>query len=109
MQITPFWDDEHTVASDEQLFCDQFDRHLGVARENLVEQGGHGPEVIHDDNSNSHISRQVAQQAGIGVEATGRTSYTNYRKISLAALFVFIGNGSLRAVYFQFQRFTPGG
>jgi hypothetical protein len=59
VQITLFWDDEHTVGLDEQFFRDQFDRRLGVARENLVKQGGHGPQVINDDNSHTHIGRQM--------------------------------------------------
>jgi cytochrome c1 len=37
MQITLFRDDEHTVGLDDKSFRDQFNRHLCVARENLVE------------------------------------------------------------------------
>jgi hypothetical protein len=36
VQITLFRDDEHMVGLDEQSFRDQFNRHLGEARENLV-------------------------------------------------------------------------
>jgi hypothetical protein len=42
VQITLFQDDEHMVRLDVQPFRDQLYRHLGVARENLVELGGHG-------------------------------------------------------------------
>jgi hypothetical protein len=59
VQITLFWDDEHTVGLDQQFFRDQFNRHLGVARENFVEQCGHGPQVINDDNSSPHIGGQM--------------------------------------------------
>jgi len=54
-----FWNDEHTIGLDEQLFRDQFNWHFCVAGENLVEQGGYGPQVINDDNSNTHIGREV--------------------------------------------------
>src|ERR1700674_3016385 len=37
----------------------RFNRHLCVVRENLVEQGGYGSQVINDDDSNTHISRQM--------------------------------------------------
>ena len=40
---------------------DQFNRHLCVARENLVEQGGYGSQVINDDDGNAHIGRQMPQ------------------------------------------------
>jgi len=38
-----------------------FNRHLCEARENLVEHGGYSPQVINDDDSNTHISRQMPQ------------------------------------------------
>jgi|GEM_PF-6178652 len=44
---------------EDQSFRDQFDRHLCVARENLVKPGGYGSQVINDDDSNPHIGRQM--------------------------------------------------
>jgi hypothetical protein len=52
----------------------------------MQEQGGYGPQVINDDNSNTHIGRQIPQQPGIGVEATGRTTHANDRKILCSTL-----------------------
>jgi hypothetical protein len=59
VQITLCRDDEYTVGLDEQSLGDQFNRHLCVARENLVEKGGDGSQVINDDDSNAHIGRQT--------------------------------------------------
>ena len=47
------------IGLDEQFFRNQFNRHFRVAGENLVEQGGYGPQVINNDNSNTHIGREV--------------------------------------------------
>jgi len=61
VQITLLRDDEHTVGLDEQPFRDEFNRHQCVSRENFVEHGSYGPQVIHDDYSNTHIGRQMAE------------------------------------------------
>src|SRR5450759_2202096 len=76
MQITLFRDDEHMVGLDVQSFRDQFYRHRRVTRKNLVKQGGYLSQEIDNQDSNTHISRQILQQPGIGVEPTGRTSHT---------------------------------
>ena len=65
MQIKLFRDDEHMVGFDEQAFRDQLNRHFGIMRENLVESGGHGPQVIHDNGCNTQIDRQMPQQTGV--------------------------------------------
>jgi hypothetical protein len=61
MQITLLRDDEHTVGLDEQSLGDQCNRHFREARENLMQQGGYGTEVINDDDSNTHIGGQMPQ------------------------------------------------
>jgi hypothetical protein len=45
----------------EQSLRDQFNLHHCVSRENFVEQGGYGSQVINDDDSNAHIGRQMPQ------------------------------------------------
>jgi hypothetical protein len=42
-----------------QSFRDQFNRHTGVVRKNLVQKGGRGSHVIDDDDSDTHIDRQM--------------------------------------------------
>jgi hypothetical protein len=59
VQIALRRDDEHTVGLEDQSFCDQLNRHLCVARQNLMEQGGYGSQVINDDDGNTHIGRQM--------------------------------------------------
>jgi hypothetical protein len=59
VQISLFRDDEHMVGLDEQSFRNQLNRHFRVARENLVKQGGNGSQVINNDDSYSHIGRQM--------------------------------------------------
>jgi hypothetical protein len=49
------------VGLDIQSFRDQFNRHPGVFREDLMEQGCYGPQVINDDDGNTHITRQMPQ------------------------------------------------
>jgi hypothetical protein len=61
VQITLFRDDEHMVGLDVQSFRYQFNRHLSVARENLMEQGGYGSQVINNDDCDAHIGRQMPQ------------------------------------------------
>ena len=48
-----------------------------------MELGRYDSQVINDDDGDTHIGRQVPQQPGVGVEATGRTAYANDRKGSL--------------------------
>ena len=81
MQITLFRDDEYMVGLDIQSFRDQLNRHFGVFREDLVEHGGYGPQVINNDDSNTHIRGQMLQQPDIGVEAAGRTTHANDGKV----------------------------
>jgi hypothetical protein len=57
VQVTLFLDNEHMVGLDEHFSRDQFNRHLCEARENFVEQGGYGSQVINDDDGNTHIGR----------------------------------------------------
>jgi len=61
VQITLRRDDEYTVALEGRSFRNQRNRHLCVVRENLMEEGGHGSQVINDDDSNTHIGWQVPQ------------------------------------------------
>ena len=46
-----------------------------------MEHGGHILQVIDDDDRNIHIGREIPEQPGIGVEATGRTAHANNRKV----------------------------
>ena len=79
-------DDKDTIGLDAQSFRDQFHRHVCVARQNLVKQSVYGPEMVNDDNRNTHIGGQVPQQPGIGVQATGRTAHANNREVACAAV-----------------------
>ena len=47
------------VGLDHQSFRDQFNRHCRVTRENFVKQGGHGSQMIDDDDGNTQIGRQT--------------------------------------------------
>jgi hypothetical protein len=60
MQIMLCRDDEHMIGLDDQPVRDQFNRHRCVLRENFVEQGGHGSQVIDDHDRDTHIGRQIA-------------------------------------------------
>ena len=60
-----------------------------------MESGGHGSQVINDDNCNTHIGWQMPQQTGIRVKATRRTAHANDRKIFFAIRLTFIGNHAL--------------
>ena len=46
-----------------------------------MKEGGNGPEVINDDDGNSHIGREISEQAGVGIEAPGRTADANDGKV----------------------------
>ena len=46
---------------DEQTFRDEINRHSCEARKNLMEVGRHACDVIHDDNSHTHVSRKILQ------------------------------------------------
>jgi hypothetical protein len=59
VQITLRRYDEYMIWLEDQSFRDQFDRHLCVTRENLVELGGNNSQVINDDDRNAHIGRHV--------------------------------------------------
>jgi hypothetical protein len=59
VQIPLRRDDEHTVALEDQSFCDQLNRHLCIGRENLVGQGSYGSHVISDDDGNAYVGRQM--------------------------------------------------
>jgi len=47
------------VRLDIKSFCDKFDRHPSISGENFMEKGGYSSQVINDDDSNTHISRQM--------------------------------------------------
>jgi len=59
MQIALRRDDEHMIGREDQSVCDQFNWHFGVQRENLMELGGHHPQMINDDDRDAQIGRQV--------------------------------------------------
>jgi hypothetical protein len=59
VQITLCWNNEYAVGRNSETVRDQFDRHLCVARQDLVEQGPHGSQVIHDDDRNTHVGWQM--------------------------------------------------
>ena len=46
-----------------------------------MKEGGNGPEVINDDDGNPHVGREISQQAGVGIEAPGRTADANDGKV----------------------------
>src|ERR1035438_6194079 len=77
MQIALFRDDEHMVGLNVQSVRDQFNRHLGEGWENFVEPGGYGSQVIDDDECHTQIDRQMPEQPGVRVKATGRPAYAN--------------------------------
>jgi hypothetical protein len=47
------------IGLDVELFRDQINRHLCVMGENLVKHGSYGSQVIYNDDSNTHIRRQM--------------------------------------------------
>ena len=61
VQISLCRDDKYVVGLDDQAFRDQLNRHVCVARQNLVEMSGYGSQVIHDDDRNTHIRGQVTK------------------------------------------------
>ena len=81
MQIALRRNDEHVIGLDEQPVGDQLDRHLGVARKKLMEPGGDDPQVIDDDDGDTHVGRQMVQQPDIGVEAAGGAADANHREV----------------------------
>jgi hypothetical protein len=62
--------DKYTIWSEDQPFRDQINRHLCVARENLVKHDVYDSQVVNDNDRNAHIGRQVPRQPGPDVEAT---------------------------------------
>jgi hypothetical protein len=71
MQVPVWRDDEHVVWLDVQFVRNEFDRHISDVRENLVEVGGHGSQVVDNDDCHTQVSRKMAQEPGISVEAAG--------------------------------------
>jgi hypothetical protein len=59
VQITLCWNNEYPVGPNPQTIRDQLDRHLRVARKNLVQQSPHGSQVIHDDDGDAHVGWQM--------------------------------------------------
>ena len=74
MEVTLLRDDEHVVRFNDKPFGDKFDRHVGEAREDLVQHGGERPHVIDDDDGDTHVRWEVPKQSCVGVEAAGRTA-----------------------------------
>ena len=74
MQIALGRDDEDLIGPDLQLFRDQVDRHVGMFRENLLEQGSDRPQMVDDDDGHTQIWGQVPQQPDVGIEAPGGTA-----------------------------------
>src|ERR1039457_5539463 len=89
VQITLCRNNEYPVGLNPQTVRDQLDRHLRVARENLVEQSPHGSQVIHDDDGDTHAGWQMPKKPRVGVEATGRSTPPNEGKNPFSALKVF--------------------
>lgn len=54
-----------------------------------MELGRHHRHVIHDYDSNTHVSRKIFQQPDIGVKATRRTTDANNRKIFQQRIYVY--------------------
>ena len=52
--------DEHLIGRNLQPVCDQVHRHLGVGRKHFVEHGRQRSHVIHNDDRDTHIDRQIA-------------------------------------------------
>lgn len=86
MQVAFLRDNEDPVGLDDQLLSDQLNGHGCEGWEDLVKVGGDGSQVIDDDDSNTHVVRQMLQQPGVGVEAAGRTANANNRKVPRNAL-----------------------
>jgi hypothetical protein len=42
-----------------------------------VEPGGYGSQVIDDDECHTQIDRQMPEQPGVRIKATGRSAYAN--------------------------------
>jgi hypothetical protein len=42
--------------------------------------------MIHDDDGDTHVGRQMPKKPCVGVEATGRTTHTNDGKVLFSAL-----------------------
>jgi hypothetical protein len=59
VQIPLRRDNIHVIGLNKEPFRDQLNRHLRIARENLMEKRGHGSEVIDDHHCNSHIGGQM--------------------------------------------------
>jgi len=57
MQIALRRDDEHVIGAEDQSFRDQFNRHFGGKREDLVELGGYISQVINNDDRNTRSAR----------------------------------------------------
>jgi hypothetical protein len=60
-----------------------------------MELGRYDSQVINDDDGDTHIGRQVPQQPGVGVEATGRTTHANDRKSLLQIQSPFHGSSAI--------------
>ena len=59
MQIALRRDNEHVIGPEDQPFRNQFNRHRGVAREDLVKLGSYYSEVINNDDRDTQVSRNV--------------------------------------------------
>jgi hypothetical protein len=68
VQIALCRDDENVVGPDIQAFGDEFDWHLRIAGENLMEPGSNGPTMVDDDDRSTEIGGQMPKQACVGIE-----------------------------------------
>ncbi len=71
VQITLRRDDEHAIGLDVQAFCNEFDWHMRVIREDFMEEGGRRSQVINDNDRYAKIGGQISKQAFVSIESAG--------------------------------------
>ena len=67
MKVAVFRYYEHAVRSDDQSIANKLDRQSCVTRKNFVEQRRHFTQVIDDNDRDTHVVRQVLQEADVRV------------------------------------------
>ena len=81
VQVPFFRDDEDVVGSNDQTIRDQLNRHRRVPRQDFVQLGSDGPQVIDDNDRHPHVDRQMSQEPGIGIKPASRSTDANNRKV----------------------------
>ena len=80
---------EDVIGLRNQPILKQLNGHRRVFQQNFVQGCLSFPQMVHDDDRCAHIGGKMADKAGEGIEASGRTSDTHDWEIEVYRLLIY--------------------